>query len=245
MVTKTSNGLKPQKTALSLHADDAGLSSRANQAILDLAKAGRLSSLSVIANGPCTADFAKAYHQIAAGKISPPAVFLHFDLVEFKPLVIEMTRRRFGGKTNLAWQVVFTGLDKAAAKSELEAQLDKLESYGLKVIGIDSHQHAHALSPVAETVYQTAARRQLVYRSFGLMRCQSLRGKLKLNLFKLAARLSNWRHNQTLSLPVTWSPTSWQPFVVASWEKINHRNIKPDELIVCHPGTDYDHDFKA
>lgn len=244
MVTKTSNGRKPQKTALSLHADDAGLSSQANQAVLDLAKAGRLNSISVIANGPRVADFARAYNQIAAKQNNPPTIFLHFNLIEFKPLIAGWARPGFGGKIKLAWAAVISGLDKTQVRSELEAQLDKLESYGLKVTGIDSHQHTHALSPIAEAVYQTAARRQLVYRSFGLMRCQSLRGKLKLSLFKLAARLSNLRHNQKLSLPVTWLPR-WRPFVVASWEKINRRNIKPDELIVCHPGTDYDHGFKA
>jgi hypothetical protein len=68
----------------------------------------------------------------------------------------------------------------------------------------------------------------------------TIKGVLKKFALQCCARLSSKQYINQWKLPQTWSEKSWYPFFVASWETLNETNIKPNQRIVFHPGTNYD-----
>lgn len=216
-----------------LHADDLGLNKEVNQAALEFLRAGRLASVSVLANWPQVGEAAQILRQFPTVE-----VFLHFNLVEGKSLAAPA--KSFDNRVLFA-KLLLRLVDPAEVKRELLAQLERLSDLGLKVSGIDGHQHMHALSPIAEVVTEVAREKGIKHvRSYKLMKTQSLLGSIKLTIFRLVAF---WTHLISYGqpiLPITWRISSWRPFSVASWEALEPQSIKASETIVFHPGLPYD-----
>lgn len=228
------------------HADDAGLNEAVNKAILQAIKKGRLHSLSIIANAPGTEDFCRQLEKLLPTVKKAPELYLHFNIIEFQPLTdflkpIVNSEGVLAGKWRVVWHCLTGRLGPAALETELQAQHRQLKQFGVTVTGLDSHQHMHAFAPVADAASRYAAQHNMAVRSYGNMRCITLLGAVKLQLFKLLARTTQLRHHSFPGLPRTWRRTSGPQFVVASWEKLNPVLLKPEQLIICHPGTDYDH----
>jgi len=125
-----------------INADDLGISEAVNDAIFDLMAQRRVTSATVMANGPA--------FRHAASKIKhfPGCSFgAHLNLTQFAPVAPEpdasvltgpdglmsrsLERQRFGPKL------------LAAVYRELCAQIDLLGSAGIEVSHFDSHHHIH------------------------------------------------------------------------------------------------------
>ena len=231
------------------HADDAGLNEAVNEAILRLVKKSRLQSLSIIANAPATEAFCRQLPSALREAKVEPVIFLHFNIVESAPLTdflkpIVNSDGEFAGKWRVIQHCLTGRLGPAALETELQAQHRQLKQFGLTVAGVDSHQHMHALAPVAEAVNRFVAQHNMITRSYGNMRCITLVGVVKFQMFKLLARLTQLRHHSFPNLPRSWRRTDEPEFVVASWEKLRPQFLKTDMLVVYHPGSDYDHGLK-
>lgn len=139
---------------LIINADDLGISEMVNDAIFDLMARRRVTSATVMANGPA---FGHAASRI---KHFPRCSFgAHLNLTQFTPVTSgrgadaltgddglmsrSLGRERFGPKLLLAMY------------QELCAQVDLLGSAGIEVSHIDSHHHVHTrpqLLPVTKAL---------------------------------------------------------------------------------------------
>jgi predicted glycoside hydrolase/deacetylase ChbG (UPF0249 family) len=235
-----------------LHADDAGLNPSVNRAIIELIKQERLESVSVIANSKHTADFVKALLELWPNLSQPPQVFLHFNIVEGRPLAIwPESSNRVGpdgnfyyGYNGVVKSLLARKISPDAVQFELEAQYQCLTSLGLYITGIDSHQHMHALAPIAEIVEKFADEHSVrIIRSYDDMHAQTLKGIYKLLLFRLLAISTEQLYYGRPRLPSSWKGHTWREFVMTSWEPIHYDKIRKGQIIACHPGSDVDRGF--
>ena len=155
---------------LIVNADDFGLSPGANEAIAELLAAGAITSATLMANGPAFEDALERTAGMGAGC----AIGLHANFTQFEPVgggagleVIRTADGTFYGRSALyrAW---LTGrLNADALAGELEAQWRKCEKAGVTPSHIDTHQHAHAVSPVFDALQAFAAEKGVPVRRLG------------------------------------------------------------------------------
>lgn len=127
---------------LIINADDYGACSRVNQAIEQLALAGRLSSVSVLANGPNWAhavDFLRDSPLLSAG--------VHFNAVEGQPISnaseVGLLLDKYGSFVGLGGLLNPTGIYRAV-ETEWRAQIERLQRAQVRLTHADSHCHLHA-----------------------------------------------------------------------------------------------------
>lgn len=235
-----------------LHADDAGLSPEINQAILRLVQEERLESLSIIANSPRTADFTEALNKLWPALQRPPQVFLHFNLVECRPLVpwpkaserIDEAGNFYVGYGGFIRSLLKGRIDPQVVRAELTAQYDRLVRLGFTPSGIDSHQHMHALAPIAQVVRDFAREHGIAsIRSYDDMQTQTAMGSAKLMLFRVVALATELRYGRRVALPPSWHGHTWRAFLMTSWEPVRSARVKKGQLIACHPGSTVDRGF--
>lgn len=138
--------LKTTPVPVILCADDFGISSGVDRAIIDLAAKGRLSAVTCMSLGDAWAEDAPLLKacNIAAG--------LHITLTYLPPLVKEIGARHpseimVGAKS---WLRI---LDKVLVEQEIRAQfLRFIEFWGAPPDFIDGHQHVHVLPIVRDIV---------------------------------------------------------------------------------------------
>ena len=136
----------PPPTLLIVNADDLGASVPVNEAIFDLLEAERLTSATILANGPAFTHACKYL------PLFPRCSFgIHLNLTEFSPLtsdtnlrVILNTHGRFAGESTLRKARITRSLAHAIY-AEFSAQIDRLQSAGIQISHIDSHQHIHTM----------------------------------------------------------------------------------------------------
>jgi hopanoid biosynthesis associated protein HpnK len=136
---------------LIVHADDFGLSKQTNDGILKSHLDGILTSTSLMANG------AAFDHAVSlCSKVPTLDVGLHLTLVEELPIldphhVASLVDRQ--GKL-CRHATVFTTryfagrIDFDEVRAEMEAQIQKVRSHGLRISHLDSHQHVHMLPEI-------------------------------------------------------------------------------------------------
>lgn len=228
---------------MKLHADDVGYDTQINEQILKLIKTGNLSSLSILSNWSHTV---KICQKLA--KYKNIDVFLHFNLIEGKSILgkqvsslVDNQTGEYFNRNTLIIKILLRQIDKNQIKNELLAQMLSLEKIGLKLAGIDSHQHLHALSPVAEMVDEVAVLYNIKQvRSFSQMRTVTGKGRLKYHFLKIVAKLSYFIYYGKVGLPVSWRRKKWKDFCVASWEKVDVNKLQKKEILVFHPGLNFD-----
>jgi predicted glycoside hydrolase/deacetylase ChbG (UPF0249 family) len=130
-----------------INADDLGISLQVNEAIYELIAEGRVTSATLIVNGPGIADAARRVH------LWPKCSFgAHLNLTEFRPVTKagreqltmpngEMSRRNI----EHAWP---SPRILQAVYEEFSAQIQKLIDLGVPVSHLDSHQHAHTIPQI-------------------------------------------------------------------------------------------------
>jgi predicted glycoside hydrolase/deacetylase ChbG (UPF0249 family) len=137
---------------LILNADDFGLTPGINRAVAELHSVGCLTSATLMATGPAFDDAVRIAHEHPALGIG-----CHVVLVDGIPVSNPATLptlcpngSTFRPKlTDFHRDLIFGRIDAAEIERESLAQMQKLQSAGLRVTHVDTHKHTHILPPVA------------------------------------------------------------------------------------------------
>jgi predicted glycoside hydrolase/deacetylase ChbG (UPF0249 family) len=147
---------------LIINADDFGLTSGINRAVLELHQDGVLTSATLMANGPAfeqAADIARRNPTLGVG--------LHLVLIDGEPLsppesipsLLGPDRRTFRTSiADFALAALRGAIRPEDVARETEAQIHKLQRAGIPLTHLDSHKHTHLFPAIARPVFETAAR---------------------------------------------------------------------------------------
>jgi predicted glycoside hydrolase/deacetylase ChbG (UPF0249 family) len=146
--------------ALVVNGDDFGLTPGVNAGILDCHVHGILTSASLFANGPATAEAIVIARQTPALGIG-----CHLTLVDGAPLLPVDHVRSLApqGIFRPSWRsfviaALHGGIDFLEVERELAAQIEHLRGCGLTLTHLDAHKHVHAYPPVFAIVARLARR---------------------------------------------------------------------------------------
>ena len=139
-----------------INGDDFGMSPGVNQAIEQLHRKGRLTSVSIMANMPWSAEalaYAKAAPDLRAG--------VHFNLTTGRPLLPVEKVPSLVNSAGIFYKLpvllprMIAGLVRQEEMhAELAAQMEHCLDDGLNPQHVDTHQHIHALPSVGALVAQ-------------------------------------------------------------------------------------------
>jgi hopanoid biosynthesis associated protein HpnK len=147
-------------TRLIVNADDFGLTSGVNRAILELHQAGVLTSATLMARAPATDE------AIEIAKATPTlGVGCHVVLVDGEPVqpapqlptLCDASTGRFHPKLGTLLRRLLTGsIRQNEIESEARAQIQWLQSRGIHLTHIDTHKHTHMFPRVLRPVLRAA-----------------------------------------------------------------------------------------
>jgi predicted glycoside hydrolase/deacetylase ChbG (UPF0249 family) len=133
---------------LIVNADDFGLTTQVNQAIIDGHFCGLITSTSLMANG-------EAFEPAVALSRQAPrlGVGVHLNLTEGKPVApassipsLVNSQGCFARKPGRLWRAMILGrVCTVDIEKELRAQIEKVLAAGIVPTQLDSHKHVHAL----------------------------------------------------------------------------------------------------
>jgi len=146
---------------LVVNADDLGLTIGVNDGIFDAHDLGVLTSASVFAAAPATADAirrARAHRSLGIGA--------HLSLVDGSPTLpasVVPTLVTGGGRFRRSWRPFVAAslrgdVSMREVELELTAQIERLVGAGLTLTHLDSHKHVHLYPPVFAIVARLAVR---------------------------------------------------------------------------------------
>ncbi len=146
---------------LVINADDLGLTVGVNDGIFDAHDHGMLTSASLMANAPATAD--------AIGRLrTRPAlgIGVHLSLVDGAPMLLPdrvPSLVQDDGRFPSSWKpfIVACLLGRVSLdeiERELTAQIERVVWDGIRPTHLDAHKHVHAYPPVFEIVVRLAER---------------------------------------------------------------------------------------
>lgn len=143
-----------------LNADDFGMSSSFNRAVLEGYETGILKSTSIAANGE---SFEEAVQTVIPA-CSDLAVGVHLNIIEGKSLISNQTllTDTESNFNNSYVQLLLKALnfkDKSfftQVEEEFRAQIEKVKSANIKITHLDSHVHTHSIPPIFEIVCKLA-----------------------------------------------------------------------------------------
>ncbi len=146
---------------LIVNADDFGLTSGVNRAILELHQAGVLTSATLMARAAATAE------AIELARATPTlGVGCHVVLVDGEPVLppsqlptlVDPATGRFSPTLGAFLKRLLSGRIRAAEiEAEAAAQISLLQSHGLSLTHIDTHKHTHMFPAVLRPVLRAAA----------------------------------------------------------------------------------------
>jgi chitin disaccharide deacetylase len=156
---KLRNQKAKRLTKLILNADDLGLTAGVNQSILDLNRAGALTSATLMA----TADHMAAAAAAAARQFSL-GVGCHVILVDGKPVLPQSSIPALavspGAFRSTLGAFVFDLMRGRIPEAEIEleviAQIRHLQATGLRVTHLDTHKHTHIFPRVLRPLLRAA-----------------------------------------------------------------------------------------
>jgi predicted glycoside hydrolase/deacetylase ChbG (UPF0249 family) len=146
---------------LVVNADDLGLTVGVNNGIFDAHDRGILTSASLLANAPATAD---AIRRVRAR----PAlgVGVHLTLVDGTPILPPTrvpTLVEDDGRFRASWKPFIVACLRGRValeeiERELTAQIYRVRSEGIRLTHLDAHKHVHAFPPIFAIVARLAER---------------------------------------------------------------------------------------
>lgn len=142
-------------------ADDFGYSAYTNKAIIECFRKGIVTSTSLLVNTKYFNESVKLLKQNKKLDIG-----IHVNLTEFRPLTKAKTLTEndgnFAGKAK--WlDGYFKDADKKEIEKEIEAQIIRAISSGLKITHINGHNHIHIFPKIAEAVIKLARKYGIKY----------------------------------------------------------------------------------
>lgn len=133
---------------LAVCVDDYGLHDGIDDASVQLARAGRISAVSVMSDGPTWPGSADALRQTA--RTHPVDVGLHLNLTEALPGIAGEPLQRVILRAGLRQ------FDARVLRQRIEHQLDRFEAgWGAPPDHVDGHQHVHQLPQVRRVLLDT------------------------------------------------------------------------------------------
>ena len=234
---------------ITLHSDDFGYKSYSDKKIIQLVRKDRIKSLSVLIN-MCEKKSLKSLVRLVRSKQNIK-IGLHLNLIEGKSLdqkayIPSLVNRRgsFYQLKEFVMRLFLGMINPHHIEREIKRQLRMLKNYGLKVSFIDSHQHLHAISPIAEIVNRMAQQEKIkIVRSYRNIKTYTLMAKIKFLALKSAATVSYYLQYHRVGLPVSWNGDSRQSYSFMSWESHNFdiSRVKDKKLVfVTHPFLPFD-----
>jgi predicted glycoside hydrolase/deacetylase ChbG (UPF0249 family) len=217
-----------------VNADDLGVSTEVNDAIIVFMEQGRVTSSTILANGEAFSE--KLVARIA--RLSSCSFGVHLNASQFAPLTRDPDLKPildengcFAG--NKLREIKITRSLKAALYKEWCAQVEHVRSAGVQVSHLDSHHHMHTVPTIFQVLKQ-------VQRSSGIRRVRqtmniySLHSPIHFKL-KIAKAFWNTALRHYYSTRTTDGFTSLSVFhSVASAGRMPPR-LNTVELMV-HPG---------
>jgi predicted glycoside hydrolase/deacetylase ChbG (UPF0249 family) len=146
---------------LVVNADDFGLTVGVNDGIVHAHDRGILTSASVFANAPATAD------AIRRVPLRPSlGVGVHLALVDGSPMLPPNRVPSLiegDGRFRTSWKPFIVACLRGRiafeeVERELTAQIDRIRSEGIRLTHLDAHKHVHAFPPIFEIVARLAQR---------------------------------------------------------------------------------------
>lgn len=135
-----------------INSDDLGMSPVVNERILDLMSRRRITSASILANGP---SVEQAIRLIPKG--TGCSLGVHLNLTEFEPLTPARhlgglraylnENGAFAGERNMSNLSISPSLREGIYR-ELRLQVEKVVALGVKISHLDSHNHVHTIPHV-------------------------------------------------------------------------------------------------
>ncbi|MFT5703632.1 MAG: hypothetical protein ACJAZX_001179 [Rickettsiales bacterium] len=143
---------------ITINVDDFGISPGVNQAVLEMFKAGKITSASLM----CGCGYFDQAIKIA--KENPNLkIGLHFNLSSGRSildskLLTDDSGNFKNGFVKIFLQIIFNQKKfLAEVKKELEAQISLIEKSGLKLEHINSHRHIHFIPKIFDLVVKAAS----------------------------------------------------------------------------------------
>jgi len=143
-----------------VNADDFGLTAGVNRAIAELHAAGAVTSATLMARAPATAD------AIEIARRTPTlGVGCHIVLVDGAPVLppdripslIDPRTGQFRTSLSAFLPRLFSGnIDTSEIEAEAVAQIALLQGSGLELTHVDTHKHTHMFHPVLRAVLRAA-----------------------------------------------------------------------------------------
>ena len=130
--------------AVIINADDLGTTAHVNDAIFELMAQKRITSATLMANGPAVEDAVKRSRQIEGCSFG-----IHLNLTEFEPLTRGSGAKLLTEGDGLLHRSI-TGAAPTPARmraiyEELCSQIERLLSLGVPISHMDSHHHVHTV----------------------------------------------------------------------------------------------------
>lgn len=240
---------RSHKTGSFLHSDDYGYQPYNDERIFTLLESNKLRSISVLSSmiRGKTVDklplLAQYQPQVKVG--------LHINVTEGKSLEKKATTRTLtskGGNFFSFWIFLFLlaigMIKKEDIRAEITAQIRFLLDAGIRPDMIDSHQHIHAFSPVAEIVHDLAQTYHIQHtRSYNTVKTFTYSAKLTYLLLKLGAFLSHVIAYRQAGMPESWKSRSPEHWSFMDWEgerfDIEKQRDKKT-VYVIHPFLSFD-----
>ena len=234
---------------ITIHSDDYGYKMYSDKKIIRLLRLGKIRSVSVLINLTnkqrlkTLADLVRQRPHIRVG--------LHLNLVEGKscegkkyiPTLVD-NRGYFYPLKKLLPKILLKTVDPFHLEREIRRQIRLVKEAGLKVSFIDSHQHLHAISPVAELVEKVSKEEKVSQiRLYGKIRTHTAIAKVKLQLLKAISYLSFYLQNHKTGLPSSWQKNGEESYTFMSWEGngFDVSKVKDKSLVfVTHPYLPFD-----
>jgi chitin disaccharide deacetylase len=145
---------------LIVNADDFGLTSGVNRAIMELHAAGVVTSASLMARAAATDEAIGLARSRPSLGIGCHLIFVDGEPVlpaQRIPTLVDRRTGRFPHSFATFLRRLFTKRLRAAEiAAEAAAQIDLLQRQGLRLTHIDSHKHTHMFSPVLRPVLRAA-----------------------------------------------------------------------------------------
>jgi predicted glycoside hydrolase/deacetylase ChbG (UPF0249 family) len=216
-----------------INADDLGMSQEVNDAIFDLMAERRISSATVMANGPAVR------HAAAHLKYFPHCSFgVHLNLTQFEPVTRGPGSRLLVDETGQLSRAIETASPSAArlraAYEEMCAQIELLASLGQQISHFDSHNHVHT-RPLLFPSLKATQRRYGVRKVRIAKNLYTPEQPCSSGLY-LKKRIYNWGLRTIYRTGTTDAFTEFLSFQqVRHQRELTYRSI---ELMV-HPGASY------
>jgi chitin disaccharide deacetylase len=147
-------------TRLIVNADDFGLTSGVNRAIIELHRAGVLTSTTLMAKAGATGE------AVELARYCPGlGIGCHVVLVDGEPVLsprevpslVEKHTGRFPAKLTTFLRRLISGrVHPAEVEAEVGAQIASLKNQGLHLTHVDTHKHTHAFPAVVRPILRAA-----------------------------------------------------------------------------------------